>query len=310
MAQELIAYLNGEFMPTSQCMVSISDRGFGGDSVYDVERTFNGKIFRLSAHLDRLWRSLKYVRINPRMTKKEIAEITLEVMRRNEHLRGNADWSVAQTITRGVALGNTTGRTTSVIDDVQPTVFINVYPPPFRRYAHLHEVGIHAIIPKTRNYHPDTIDNKAKHRSRLNLTMAQLEVVEADPEAWPLLLDHYGNISEGTGSNFFIVTDGVIRTPTDTSILQGLSRDTVMMLAKDLDIPCIEEDIQPFDAYTADEAFMTGTSHSMLPISRIDWRPIGDEMPGPMVRRLLAAWSELVGLDIVDQTKALAAASE
>ena len=174
----------------------------------------------------------------------------------------------------------------------------------------LHETGIHAIIPKTRNYHPDTIDNKAKHRSRLNLTMAQLEVVEADPEAWPLLLDHYGNISEGTGSNFFIVTDGVIRTPTDTSILQGLSRDTVIRLAKDLDIPCIEEDIQPFDAYTADEAFMTGTSHSMLPVSRIDWRSIGDEMPGPMVKRLLAAWSEMVGLDIVDQARAQAAFSE
>ncbi len=306
MTQELIAYLNGEFLPISQCKVSISDRGFGGDSVYDVERTFDGKIFRLEAHLDRLYRSLKYVQIQPRMTKEEITEITLEVVRRNEHLRGNSDWSVAQTITRGVASGNSTGRTSSVLDDVPATVFINVYPPPFQRYAQLHETGIHAIIPRTRNYHPDTIDNKAKHRSRLNLVMAQLEVVQADPEAWPLLLDHYGNISEGTGSNFFIVTDGVIRTPTDTSILQGLSRDTVIRLAKDLDIPCIEEDIQPFDAYTADEAFMTGTSHSMLPVSRIDWRSIGDEMPGPMVKRLLATWSEMVGLDIVDQTKAQA----
>ena len=306
MAQELIAYLNGEFMPVSECMVSISDRGFGGDSVYDVERTFNGKIFRLEAHLDRLYRSLKYVRIDPRMTKEEMAEITLEVMRRNEHLRGNGDWSVAQTITRGVALGNTTGRITSVIDDVPPTVFINVYAPPFKRYAHLHEEGIHAIIPKTRNYHPDAVDNKAKHRSRLNLTMAMLDVVEMDPEAWPLLLDYYGNISEGTGSNFFIVTDGIIKTPTDTSILQGISRDTVIRLAKDLDIPCVEEDIQPFDAYTADEAFMTGTSHSMLPISRIDWRTIGEEMPGPVVKRLLAAWSEMVGLDIVDQARAQA----
>ena len=88
MAQELIAYLNGEFLPISQCKVSISDRGFGGDSVYDVERTFDGKLFRLEAHLNRLYRSLKYVRIDPRMTKEEMAEITLEVVRRNEHLRG------------------------------------------------------------------------------------------------------------------------------------------------------------------------------------------------------------------------------
>ena len=138
MAQEPIAYLNGEFLPISECRVSISDRGFGGDSVYDVERTFDGKIFRLEAHLDRLYRSLKYVRIDPRMTKEDMAEITHEVVRRNEHLRGNSDWSVAQTITRGVARGNTTGRTSSVIDDVQPTVFINVYFPPFRPVSYTH----------------------------------------------------------------------------------------------------------------------------------------------------------------------------
>ena len=112
-----------------------------------------------------------------------------------------------------------------------------------------------------------------KHLSRLNFTMAMLEVVDADPEAWPVLLDHNGNISEGVGANFFLVTDGVLRTPTDFAVLQGISRDTVIELARNLGIPVVEEDLQPYDAYNADEVFMAGTSHSMLPISKVDWRP-------------------------------------
>ena len=232
MADELIAYLNGEFLPMSECKVSLSDRGFGGGGVYDVERTFDGKIFRLDAHMDRFYRSLKYVRINPRMSKEEMAEITQEVVRRNEHLRGDGDWSVNQTVTRGSPLSNATGRISAVLDDVPPTVFINVYSPPFARYAHLHEVGVHVIFPRTRNYHHSALDSKVKHHSRLNATMAMLEVVDADPEAWPVLLDHDGFIAEGTGSNFWIVDNGVLRTPTDKNILQGMSRDTVMILAR------------------------------------------------------------------------------
>ena len=309
MADELIAYLNGEFLPMSECKVSLSDRGFGGGGVYDVERTFNGKIFRMEAHMDRFYRSLKYVHIDPRMSKEEMTEITEEVVRRNEHLRGNGDWSVNQTVTRGAPLSNATGRIAAVLDDVPPTVFINVYSPPFPLYARLHETGVHVIFPRTRNYHHSALDSKVKHHSRLNATMAMLEVVHADPEAWPVLLDHDGYIAEGTGSNFFIVDDGVIYTPTDKNILQGISRDTVMILAKDLGIPVVEEDLQVFDAYNADEAFVTGTSHSMLPVSKIDWRPLDVPVPGPMVKRLLAAWSEMVGLDIVGQARAQAGMS-
>ena len=115
------------------------------------------------------------------------------------------------------------------------------------------------------------------------------------------MLDLDGNLSEGTGYNVLMVTDGVIRSPTDRAILQGVSRGMVFDLARQLDIPVVEEDLQPYDLYTADEAFFTTTSPCVLPVTKADNREVGDGKPGPITQQLLAAWSEAVGLDVVDQ---------
>ena len=122
-----------------------------------------------------------------------------------------------------------------------------------------------------------------------------------------MLLDTDGNIAENTSANFFIVNDGVIRTPTDKAILQGVARMDVFDLAQQLGIPVVEEDLQPYDAYTADEAFLSNTIFCVLPIGRIDKREIRGEVPGPITKRLWAAWSEKVGIDIVDQAVSYAA---
>ena len=143
----------------------------------------------------------------------------------------------------------------------------------------------------------------------MNFVLASLEAHDVDPESYPVLLDLDGNISEGTGFNFWIVTDGVLRTAGDRSILQGVSRTTIIELARELDIPVVEEELQLYDAYNADEAFISGTSPCLLPASKIDNRPIGDDMPGPIVKRLLAAWSEKVGVDIVGQARSQAGLS-
>jgi branched-chain amino acid aminotransferase len=110
-----------------------------------------------------------------------------------------------------------------------------------------------------------------------------------------------GNLTEGSGYNVFMVTDGVIRTPGDSAILKGVSRGMVFDLAEQLDIPLVEDDLQPYDLHTADEAFFASTSFCVLPVTRVDRREIGDGKPGPVVQQLLAAWSESVGFDIVDQ---------
>ena len=116
-------------------------------------------------------------------------------------------------------------------------------------------------------------------------------------------MDMDGNLTEGTGYNFFMVTDGVIRTSNDRSILQGISREMVFELARQLDITVVEEDLQPYDLYTADEVFFSGTSPCVLPVTRVDKRQVSDGKPGQITQQLLAAWSETVGVDIVGQAQ-------
>jgi branched-chain amino acid aminotransferase len=159
------------------------------------------------------------------------------------------------------------------------------------------------VFARTRAYHPTSLDPKVKHYSRLNFVLAELEAIDVDPEAWPVLLDHSGNISEGTTFNFGLVKDGVLYTAGDRNSLQGVSQDTIRTLAADLGIQVADGELQPYDAYSADEAFISATSYCLLPVSKLDNRPLRAKTPGPVVSRLLAAWSELVGVDIVAQAR-------
>jgi branched-chain amino acid aminotransferase len=295
---DYIAYYNGEWIPYNEVRIHPQDRGFTlGDVVFDVERTFNGKSFRMRQHIDRLYRSLKYVRIDPGITADSMLDLSEEAISRNEHLRGPVgDYRINQWVTRGIGGAGNIG-----LGDGSPAVCINVLPLDFTRYARAYENGQHGVISKTRSYPPEALDAKIKHHSRMNFNLAALEANDLDPGAWALLLDMKGNLSEGTGYNYFLVKDGVIRTSTDNAILQGVSRGMVFDLAHQLDIPVVEENLQPYDLYTADEAFFASTSYCVLPMTVVDKRPVGDGIPGPITNQLLAAWSESVGLDIVDQ---------
>ena len=295
---EYVTYFNGEWMPRSQARIDIADRGFlVGDAVFDVARTFNGKSFRMKDHIDRLYRSLKYARIDAGLTPEEMTEISEEAIRRNEHLRAEAgDFALWQIVTRGKGRwAHTSG---------PATVCVEAKPIDFGRFAGLFATGAHGVIARTRSYPAQSLDPKIKHFSRMNMNLAELEASDVDPEAWPILTDIEGNLTEGTGQNIFLVTKGVVRTPGDTSILQGVSRAAVIDLAHKLNIPVAEEDLQPYDLYTADEAFFASTSPCVLPVTRVDRRQVGDGKPGPVTQQLLAAWSEEVGLDIVDQALA------
>ena len=295
-----VAYFNGEWIPYSQVAIKPRDRGFMvSDVVFDVARTFNGKSFRMKEHIDRLYRSLKYVRIDAGLSSDEMTEISEEVIRRNEHLRAAVgDFTVTQFVTRGMGgWSHSAG---------PPTVCVNARPIDFNRFTRHHAGGAHGVIARTRSYPMESLDSKAKHFSRMNFNLAELEAYDVDPEAWPILLDVSGNLTEGIGYNAFLVTNGVIRTAGDGNILQGVSRGTVFDLARQLDIPISEEELQPYDLYNADEAFFSGTSFCMLPVTKVDKREVGDGKPGPITQQLLAAWSEAVGMDIVDQAKRLA----
>ena len=296
MTENYQVWLNGEMVPRNEASISMLDRGFRlGDAVFDTTRTFDGKIFRLQDHLVRLYRSLHYTRIDPGFTMEEMGHLTQEVVRCNESVREPGDdYMITQIVTRGVNSYRAAG-------EKKATVCIWVDPMEYVRYAPAYESGFNLVIAKTRSHSPDQLDPKVKNYNRLHFVMADLEAFDVDPTAIPLLLDLQGNVTESMGSNFFLVSEGVLKTPGDHAILQGVSRMTVFELADRLGIPVSEEDIQPYDVYTADEAFLTTTPYSILPIGRVDNRKIGEQIPGPITNQLLAAWSELVGMDIVGQ---------
>ncbi len=297
---KIVAYYNGQWMPQEEVRILPFDRGFYvGDAVFDLTRTFDGRSFKMVEHVERLYRSLKYARIDPGLTEDEMAEISEEGIRHNEiaRLAGAGDWHVWQAVTRGTGVFR--GPATPA------TVMVFYLPLGASTYAPYYRTGAHGVITRTRSYSPEALDPKIKHYSRMNFNIAEQEAYDVDPEGWPILLDQHGNLSEGNGYNVFLVTGGVLKTPKDDSILQGVSRGAIYELTDRLGIPVSEESLQPYDLYTADEAFLTNTPSCMLPVTRVDKRQIGDGKPGPITQQLLAAWSEWVGIDIVGQMESL-----
>jgi branched-chain amino acid aminotransferase len=290
MAQELVSYIDGEVVPESQAKISIRDAGFThGDAVFDTTRTFGGEIFRLSEHLDRFQDSLKYMRLDPGLSKQEWTDLTMQVLNANLPLLGeDDDYWVTQRVTRGVA--------------GKPSVIVECVPLPFEARAKFYRDGLPVIVPSVRRTPPDSMSPRAKVHNYINLVQAELEVKSQDPDAWPILLDVNGNIAEGPGANVFVVKDGAITTPREQFILPGISRQTAIDLAQELSIELHEGDMDLFDAYTADEIFITSTSFCIVPVSTFNGAVIGaGGVPGPVTDRLQKAYSGLVGVDFVAQ---------
>ena len=294
MTQERVAYFNGEIVPESQARVSIRDAGFLlGDAVFDTTRTFGGKIFRINEHLDRLYNSLTYMRIDPGLSKARMAELTMQVLEANLPLIDDTDdYWVSQRITRGE-------RTAA---DPKPTVIIECLPLPFVQRARYYRDGLSVMVPSVRRTPPDSVSPRAKLHHYINFVLAELEVKSQAPDSWAVLLDVNGNICEGNGANIFIVKNGMLLTPKEQYVLAGISRQTTIELAQELGLDVQETDIDLFDAYTADEVFVTSTSFCICAVSSINGATIGsDGVPGPVTDRLQKAYSGLVGIDIVQQ---------
>ena len=300
--KERILYMNGAFIPEKEAKVSIFDRGFQlGDSVFDVARTFGHKPFKLDGHIERLYRSLKAVRINLRIRPDEMKDITLKVLSSNLDLIGqNDDYWLIQVVTRGVTEGGPA--TTTSASDGEPTVIVYCQPVPFKRFAKYYSSGIHAIISSVRGIPPECVDARIKTYSRLNYVLADLEVKAQDPAAYALLLDTKGNLTEGTTNNLFLVSAGRLFTAKH-NVLWGVTRQTVIDLAQELRIPTIEGDFTPYDLYTADEAFLSITSGVILPIAVVNGTRITETIPGPITAKLLKAFSDKVGVDVIKQAE-------
>ncbi len=295
MPKERVAYVNGEIVPESQAKVSINDLGFlYGDAVFDTTRTFGHRLFRLEDHLDRLYSSLKYMRIDPGVTKGDMAALTKRVLEENLALLDeDDDYWVSQRVSRGMRGSH---------DGAPPTLVVECWPVPFVERARYYRDGLPVVVPSVRRTPPESMSPRAKVHNYINMVQANMEVKSQNPDAWAVLLDTNGNIAEGMGSNFFIVKDGVAITPREQYVLAGISRRVTMELAHELGIEVREADIDLFDAYTADEVFLTSTSFCICHVSSVNGSTIGDNgVPGPVTDRLQKAYSGLVGIDFVGQ---------
>ena len=301
LANERVAYFNGKIVPESDVLIPFRDRGFmAGDAVFDTARTVKHRIFKLREHIDRLYNSLRYIQVDPRISPKEMTAITEDVVARNLHLiDADDDYWVSQRISRGSdSADSVAGR------GMTPTVIVECRPLPLKQRARLFRDGIDVIVPAIRRTAPDMLSPRAKTHNYLNLVMGDLEAKAADPEAWAVLLDANGNLCEGTGSNIFIVRGGTVMTPRERYVLPGISRETVIQLAREIGQPCVEADIDLYDAYTADEAFLTSTSLCICPVRSLNGRHVGVEtVPGPVTQRLIDAFAKLLDFDYVAQYK-------
>ena len=302
-----IAYHNGRFVPESQVLVPFRDRGFKyGDAVFDTTRTFGHRVFKLKEHVDRLYRSMRYLRIDPGLTPARMVEITEEVLAKNLPLLDpDDDYWVTQRVSRGL---DESARETWPQDGA--TVIVECVPLPLRARAPLFRDGIRVLVPSVRRTPPEALSPRTKTHNYLNMIAGDLEVKARDPEAWAVLLDVNGNLAEGIGSNIFLVRGGALYTPREQFVLAGISRDTVMDLAREIGVTVVEKDIDLFDAYTADEAFLTSTSLCICPVRSINGNMLGGgtalggtaaRVPGPVTRQLTDAYRRFVDHDFVAQ---------
>ena len=303
-----VVYMNGAFVPEHEAKVSIYDSALMfGDMVFEMTRSFNKEQFALDAHLERLYASIKCVRIPLEMTIEAMAEACHETVRRNEPVFDDHDeHRLVINVSRGPLaiyaeiFGDATGPLVTIADFPLKWTVAGM--------GRLFDSGINAVIPSQRAIPGTLLDPKVKNRSRLHYMMANIEVAQvAGDNNWALLLDPDGFIAEGSGDNFFMVRAGAVITPEPRNILRGISRDYVLDLCAELGIPRVERNIEPYDVLTADEAFVTATPFCMLPVTSLNGSAIGDGTVGPVFRRLLSRWSDNVGLDIEQQIKTYSA---
>lgn len=300
-----VVYFNGALVPESEAKISIYDSALMfGDMVFEMTRSFNKKQFKLRDHIDRLYAGVKILRIPLEMTPEEMEKACYQTIEANEHLFAVDDeHRLMIDVSRGL-LGIYQG-----IEGLKkgPNVIIADFPLRWTvaSMSKLFDTGINAVITSQRAIPASLLDPKIKNRSRIHYLMANIEAsqVEGDNN-WALLLDPDGFIAEGTGDNFFIVKDGVVITPEGRNILRGVSRTYIMEeLCVDLGIKVVEKNIEPYDVYTADEAFMTGTPFCMLPVTALNGNVIGTGKVGDVFGKLLRLWGQKTGVDIVEQIR-------
>ena len=275
-SESLVVYVNGAYVPKDQARVSVFDFGFlRGDGVFDTSSAWNGRIFKLSAHLERLELSLRAARIPSPLPLEELRGVIVETTRRC----GLRNAYIQTIVTRGEPpLG------VRDLRQCRPSLIVFAVPYVFILNAEQIRSGGRAMIASTRALPLQCLDPKIKALSRMHFDLAMLQGKAAAMDL-AIMLDLDGHVTEGPGFNVFVVKDGVLFSPPE-GILMGITRQTVFELAAEHQLPAREALLTAYDLYGADEVFLTSTAGGIMPLVEIDGSPIGDGKPGPVSQRI------------------------
>jgi branched-chain amino acid aminotransferase len=277
-------YISGEFFAKEDAKISVYDHGLlYGDGVFEGMRSYSGKVFRLSEHLDRLWQSARAICLEIPLTKAQMSDAIYETLRRNDL----TDAYLRLILTRG---SGTLGLDPNRCSHPQVIIIadhIALYP------SEYYENGLEIVTASTIRNHPAALSPRIKSLNYLNNIMAKIEGLNAGCiEA--LMLNIKGEVAECTGDNIFLVRGGdVLTPPLDAGILDGITRQVVIQLARNDGLSVHETTLTRHDVYIADECFLTGSAAEVIPVVKIDDRRLGDGKPGPVTRDLMRLFNEL-----------------
>jgi branched-chain amino acid aminotransferase len=268
-----------------------------------MTRSFNKKQFKLKEHLERLLYGVKIYRIPLNLKFNDLEKICLETVERNDKFFKSTDeHRLMINISRGPL-----GIYAPVFNNkIEPTVVVADFPLKWTvaNMGKLYDEGINLVLVNQRAIPSNLMDPKIKNRSRVFYQMANIEAsMFRGKNNWALMMDPDGFIAEGSGDNVFIVKNGTVITPEGRNCLVGISRNYIFEVCKELDIECIEKNIEPYDVYTADEAFISGTPFCILPVFRFNELNVGNGKFGEITKKIIYKWGKNVGVDIIKQIK-------
>ena len=279
-----MVWLNGQTMPLETASTSVADHAhLYGDGLFEGIRIYGGRVFKLDEHLARLYHGCRYLGYEMEIGAAELKRTVLEVCREN----GVADGYIRLNVTRGSALGLDPKKIAGGPNVMVMVATLALYPP------EAYENGLDVVTTSLRVIPPDCLDPRVKCIGRYASNILAKAEANRAGAGEGLMLNAQGYLAECTGDNLFLVRGGRVRTPHPAcGILEGITRNTVMDLARGAGYPVEEAFMTPFDVHTADEAFLTGTAAEVIPMVTLDARPVGDGRPGPVTRDLMARFRE------------------
>jgi branched-chain amino acid aminotransferase len=276
-------YIDGKFFDRKDAKISVFDHGLlYGDGVFEGIRAYNGRVFRLDEHVDRMYDGAKAIMLTPPLTKTEMKKAIIDTLKKNKL----TDAYIRPIITRGVGDLGLDPRKCPKASVIVIAVYWGAM------YGDLYEKGLTAVSVSTRRNASESLPTNIKSLNYLNNILAKIEANEKGGDE-AVIFDTRGNIAEGSGDNIFIVKGGKVFTPPVLQNLNGITRACVVELCPKLKIPICDQNLGYFDMYTADEVFVTGTAAEIAPITKIDGRIIADGKPGPITKKLMKAYKKL-----------------